>query len=136
MSIQSHLPSDLQTAVAERLRTAGAERVTARIWDRDGTLWAPPGTPELTDRLGWLDIAERVAAEVEDLTSFAAQVREDGITDAVLLGMGGSSLGPEVIRRSYGEIPDGLRLHVLDSTDPGSVIATKRLPSWSQRSRK
>src|ERR671920_672158 len=50
----------------------------------------------------------------------------DGLEHAVLLGMGGSSLGPEVIRRSYGEVPDGMRLHVLDSTDPGAVLATER----------
>jgi glucose-6-phosphate isomerase len=123
MSIESHLPSDLRTAVAERLQQAGAERVTARIWERDGTLWAPPGTPELTDRLGWLDIAERVAAEVDDLTAFAAQIREDGITDAVLLGMGGSSLGPEVLRLSFGEGP--VRLHVLDSTHPDQIRAVR-----------
>ena len=56
-----------------------------------------------------------------ELSAFAEEVRADGFTDAALLGMGGSSLGPEVIRRSFGEIPDGLRLHVLDSTDPGAV---------------
>jgi transaldolase / glucose-6-phosphate isomerase len=54
------------------------------------------------------------------------QVKADGFTDAVLLGMGGSSLGPEVIRRSYGEIPGALRLHVLDSTDPGAVLDAER----------
>ena len=51
--------------------------------------------------------------------------KADGLDHAVLLGMGGSSLGPEVIRRSYGDVPDGLRLHVLDSTDPGAVLARR-----------
>ena len=60
------------------------------------------------------------------LEAFVAQVKSEGFTDAVLLGMGGSSLGPEVIRRSYGQIPDGLRLHVLDSTDPGAVLEVER----------
>ena len=55
-----------------------------------------------------------------------ASVKADGFTDVALLGMGGSSLGPEVIRRSFGDIPGGLRLHVLDSTDPGAVLALER----------
>jgi glucose-6-phosphate isomerase len=59
------------------------------------------------------------------LHEFADACREDGFTDAVLLGMGGSSLGPEVIRRSFGEIPDGLRLQVLDSTHPDAVLAVQ-----------
>jgi glucose-6-phosphate isomerase len=123
MTIESQLPSDLESPVAERLRAAAGESVTRRIWERDGTLWAPEGTPEVTDRLGWLDIAERMAAEVDDLRAFAADVRADGITDAVLLGMGGSSLGPEVFRRSFG---DGeVRLHVLDSTHPDQIRAVR-----------
>ena len=123
MSIESQLPAGLQSPVDERLQAATKEQVVARLWDRDGTLWAPEGTPEVTDRLGWLDIAERLAAEVDDLRAFAAEVRDAGITDAVLLGMGGSSLGPEVFRRSYGE--GAIRLHVLDSTHPDAIRATR-----------
>src|SRR4051794_19805435 len=121
MTIQSHLPSELEAPVAERLRVAAEERVTARVWERDGTLWAPEGTPEVTNRLGWLDIAERLSGEVGDLVSLAEEIRDDGITDAVLLGMGGSSLGPEVLRRSFGDGP--IRLHVLDSTHPDQIRA-------------
>ena len=62
MSIESQLPAGLQTPVDERLRAAADEQVVRRLWDRDGTLWAPEGTPEVTDRLGWLDIAERLSA--------------------------------------------------------------------------
>jgi transaldolase / glucose-6-phosphate isomerase len=61
-----------------------------------------------------------------ELEEFAAEVREQGFEYAVLLGMGGSSLGPEVIRRSFGRIPGGLELHVLDSTDPGFILDTER----------
>jgi glucose-6-phosphate isomerase len=123
MSIQSHLTPELTGRVQERLRTAAEARVSARIWDRDGTLWAPEGTPEVTNRLGWLDIAERLAREVGDLGALAAQIRDDGITDAVLLGMGGSSLGPEVLRLSFGESP--VNLHVLDSTHPDQIRAVR-----------
>jgi glucose-6-phosphate isomerase len=62
----------------------------------------------------------------DDLELFAAECRDAGMTDAALLGMGGSSLGPEVIRRSFGDIPGALRLHVLDSTDPGAVLELER----------
>jgi glucose-6-phosphate isomerase len=123
MSIESQLPSQLQAAVEERLHAASEERVTRRIWERDGTLWGPEGTPELTDRLGWLDVAERMAAEVDDLEGFATEVRDAGISDVVVLGMGGSSLAPEVFRRSFGG--GGLRLHVLDSTHPAQLRAVE-----------
>ena len=119
MSIESQLPAGLQSPVAERLQAAAGEHVVRRLWERDGTLWAPPGTPEVTDRLGWLDIAERLSAEAGELKAFGAEVRDAGITDAVLLGMGGSSLGPEVLRRSFGE--GAIRLHVLDSTHPDEI---------------
>jgi glucose-6-phosphate isomerase len=96
--------------------------VAERIWSRDGTLWAPAGTPEVADRLGWLDIADRERERLDEYTAFAAEVREAGYTDAVLLGMGGSSLAPEVFRRSF-EGAQGLTLHVLDSTHPVQVKA-------------
>ncbi|MGH2970124.1 MAG: glucose-6-phosphate isomerase [Solirubrobacteraceae bacterium] len=123
MSIDSQLPAELHAPVAERLRAAAEQNVARRIWERDGTLWAPAGTPEVTDRLGWLDIAERMAAELDELRGLAAAVRADGCTDAVLLGMGGSSLGPEVFRRSFGD--GDVRLHVLDSTHPEQVGAVR-----------
>ena len=66
MSIRSQLPQEVEGRVTERLRAAAEERVSARIWERDGTLWAPEGTPELTDRLGWLDIAERLAGRIRN----------------------------------------------------------------------
>lgn len=121
--IDADLPSDFEKFVADRVRKAADEDVVRRIWHRDGTLWAPEGTPELTDRLGWLSIVETMLGEVDDLRQFASEVRGDGITDVVVLGMGGSSLAPEVFRQSAAGGGDGLRLHVLDSTHPGQVRA-------------
>jgi glucose-6-phosphate isomerase len=115
------LPGDLEERVAARVERARTDDVLARMERRDGTLWAPEGTPELTDRLGWLDIADRMAEQLADLEAFVEQVRDDGLTDAVLLGMGGSSLAPEVFWRSFGAREGYLRLHVLDSTDPDQV---------------
>jgi glucose-6-phosphate isomerase len=122
-TIDAQLPTDLEQAVGARLERARSEDVLARIWQRDGTLWAPAGTPELTDRLGWLDIADRMAEQLGDLEAFVQEVRDAGLTDAVLLGMGGSSLAPEVFRRSFGTREGYLRLHVLDSTDPDQIQA-------------
>ncbi len=118
-AIEADLPAELEQAVAARVRKAAEEDVVHRIWHRDGTLWAPAGTPEVTDRLGWLDIAEKMLENVDDLEAFAREVREAGYTDAVLLGMGGSSLAPEVFRRST--TGHGMKLHVLDSTHPAQI---------------
>jgi len=125
-TIKSVLPDDLEPAIIERLNTAEAESVAKRVWARDESLWGGPGVPEIGNRLGWLNISDKMLEHAGELHEFAEAARADGLEHAVLLGMGGSSLGPEVIRRSYGEVPGGLRLHVLDSTDPGAVLETER----------
>ena len=94
--------------------------VARRIYEKDGTLWGPAGTPELQDRLGWVDIAERL--DVADLPAFREELQAEGFTEALVLGMGGSSLAPEVFRQSYGEA-GGLKLHVLDTTEPLTIRA-------------
>ena len=126
-TIASSIPDDLEPALIERIKQAQADSVARRIWQHDESLWGGPGVPEIANRLGWLTISEKMLEHAPALNEFVAQVKADGFTDAVLLGMGGSSLGPEVIRRSYGQIPDGLRLHVLDSTDPGAVLDIERI---------
>jgi transaldolase/glucose-6-phosphate isomerase len=125
-TIKSVLPDDLEPPIVERIHTAQAEGVAKRIWARDEALWGGPGVAEIGNRLGWLTISDKMLEHAADLQAFAEQARADGLEHAVLLGMGGSSLGPEVIRRSYGDVPDGLKLHVLDSTDPGAVLAVER----------
>jgi transaldolase/glucose-6-phosphate isomerase len=123
-TIEAHLPQDAQAPIAERVKRAMDETVAQRVWRRDPTLWGGPG-PEIEDRLGWLTISETMLEHAPELHAFADTVRSEGFTDAVLLGMGGSSLGPEVVRRSFGDIPDGLRLHVLDSTHPDVILGLK-----------
>jgi len=117
------MTSSLGQAVADKLRAAANERVEERVRLRDATLWGPPGTAEIANRLGWLTIAERVLAEVDDLRAFADGVRGEGMRDVVLLGMGGSSLAPEVLRRCFEPRPGHPRLQVLDSTDAAAVRA-------------
>jgi transaldolase/glucose-6-phosphate isomerase len=125
-TIEARLPPELADAVADRVRRASAESVAQRIWRKDPTLWGgAPGTPEIEDRLGWLTVSETMQDHAGELRDFARECRSEGFTDAVLLGMGGSSLGPEVIRRSFGELPDGLRLTVLDSTHPDAVLGVE-----------
>lgn len=108
-------------AIDARLARAMTERIAERLFGRDDTLWGPAGQPEVADRLGWLDVAERMERNLSDLLLLAAGVRDEGYTHVVVLGMGGSSLAPEVFRRSFGTVADGLELHVLDSTDVDAI---------------
>jgi transaldolase/glucose-6-phosphate isomerase len=126
-TIDSSLPDDLEPLIAKLVKRAEEERVARRIWSKDDTLWGPAGQAEVANRLGWLTAHETYEEEIDDLESFAEEAVRDGFTDTVLLGMGGSSLAPEVLRRSFGGRQHGrLRLHVLDSTDPGAVLAQER----------
>ena len=120
-TIEADVPERYADAVSNRLQRAADEDVVGRLWRRDGTLWAPEGTPEVTDRLGWLDIADRQREHLEAYAEFAEGLRAEGYRDAVVLGMGGSSLAPEVFRQSFGKLDHGLTLHVLDSTHPTEV---------------
>ena len=112
----------LQAAVQQAFARADEEGLLRRVWARDHRVWKPDPT-EISDRLGWLDIAARMEPQVAALERFAAAVRGAGYTDVLLLGMGGSSLAPEVLARTFGPQPGGLRLTVLDSTDPRAVAA-------------
>jgi glucose-6-phosphate isomerase len=124
-AIETVLPDELEPSIGARVKKAGTDEVARRIWLRDERLWGGPG-PEIGNRLGWLTIADRMLEEADDLRAFAEECRGDGLTDVVLLGMGGSSLAPEVFRLSFGQPDGGMRLHVLDSTDPGAVLATEK----------
>jgi transaldolase/glucose-6-phosphate isomerase len=98
------------------------QRVMARIWDHDHTVWKTQ-PQEITNRLGWLHIAEAMGAEVQRLQKFSDAVRTDGCAHALLLGMGGSSLAPEVFCKTFGVKEGHVDLAVLDSTDPAAVSA-------------
>src|SRR4051812_44620216 len=101
-TISSTIPDDLEPKLIERVKQAKSEDVANRIWHHDESLWGGPGVPEIANRLGWLTITESMLEHAGDLREFVDEVKAEGFTDAVLLGMGGSSLGPEVIRQSYG----------------------------------
>jgi transaldolase/glucose-6-phosphate isomerase len=94
-----------------------------RLWAKDPTVWAETDLPELTDRLGWLGLPDEMGGVVAELTAFAASVANEGIRFVVLLGMGGSSLAPEVFQNTFGNADGYPELIVLDSTHPGAVAA-------------
>jgi glucose-6-phosphate isomerase len=125
LAVEPRIPGELRPKVEQKVALAGRDRVARRLHDGDPTLWGPPGTAEVADRLGWLTIAERMLAVLDELEAFAEQVSREGFTDVVLLGMGGSSLAPEVLRRSFKHRPDRPALHVLDSTDAGAIRAVQ-----------
>ena len=125
LTVTARVPASLTPLLQESLVLAAEQQVERRLREGDATLWAPLGTPEVANRLGWLTIAERMLAELAEVEAFAADVREQGFQDVVLLGMGGSSLAPEVLRRSFGQRPGEPRLHVLDSTDAADIRAVQ-----------
>ncbi|MCA1572178.1 MAG: transaldolase [Chloroflexi bacterium] len=121
----------VDAAVAARLESWTADRVAERLWEKDGSLWAASGKkPEAIDAwLGWLDLPETMSARVTELEHLARDVREDGYRRAAVLGMGGSSLAPELFSRLFGADPTGgLELRILDSTHPDAVRGFR---SWA-----
>ena len=127
LTVEARIPDALKDAVAKQLALALNEDVAGRLTRGDPTLWGASGTPEIAGRLGWLTIAERMLNVLDDLTAFADAVKGDGLRDVVLLGMGGSSLAPEVLRQCFGHRPAHPALHVLDSTDAATIRAVEDL---------
>lgn len=113
---------DDETAVRTALDEMAREDIIGRIWDHDHTVWSPD-PHEITNRLGWLYIAETMLDSVPRLEELVQDVRADGYTHALLLGMGGSSRAAEVFRRTFGVAEGYLNLTVLESTDPEAVLA-------------
>ncbi|HXW17690.1 MAG TPA: bifunctional transaldolase/phosoglucose isomerase, partial [Candidatus Acidoferrales bacterium] len=113
----------LAPGVEKRLQSWSAEHFAARMWAKDPTLWAPRGTPEITDRLGWLTLPEVQLPQVADLIKFRDEIKAEGFRYAVVLGMGGSSLAPGVFQGTFGNRAGYPELYVLDSTHPAAVMA-------------
>jgi glucose-6-phosphate isomerase len=118
----SRLKSSLPETLAAAVKTAVAEwqssRKMQRLWQRDASLWT--GDDE-AKWLGWLDVTDEQIAHPIELRNFAKEVWSAGFKDVLLLGMGGSSLCPEVLRMTFGKTAGYPDLHVLDSTDPAQV---------------
>ncbi|MFH1382975.1 MAG: glucose-6-phosphate isomerase [Chloroflexota bacterium] len=108
--------------VQETLDKLNGEDIVRRIWSKDYTVWKPEPT-EISDRIGWLAVTDFMHEQVPALESFVREVRDAGFRHIVLLGMGGSSLGAEVIRQVFGSASGYPQLLVLDSTIPAVVRA-------------
>ncbi len=117
---------DGTAAFEAAVEKARDERWPERLWDRDPTLWSANERVQaaILDRLGWLDAPTHFAEQIPALEGFGEGLREAGFTTAVVGGMGGSSLAPDVLHRTFGTGDGWLDLRVLDSTDPAAVAAT------------
>jgi len=121
--IKSSLPESLAAAVKNAISDWQSGGKMQRLWQHDASLWT--GTDE-AQWLGWLDIVEEQIARPIELRNLAKEVWSAGFKDILLLGMGGSSLCPEVLRKTFGQISGYPNLHVLDSTDPAQVKAFEK----------
>ncbi len=122
------MPSDpVLEAINQRLQAFDDQRFSERLFAHDATLWKddPQHREIIGNALGWLSVADDMLGKASDLSGFAAQVASEGYTDAVLLGMGGSSLAPEVLSRTFAVAEGALHLRICDSTDPAAVRATE-----------
>ena len=116
-------------AVDDRLRTLARDRFPERLWARDASLWTrdPAGQAAVLAGLGWLDAPRAMRGALDELRESAAAARTAGYRQVLHMGMGGSSLAPLVFQRTFPDAP-GLRLAVLDTTDPATILADDR---WS-----
>ncbi len=125
VSKQTHtLPADLAAAVKTAVDDWRANGKVRRLWQRDATLWT--GTDE-AKWMGWLDVTEKQLAEQQNLRKVAEDAKAAGFSHALVLGMGGSSLCPEVLAMTFGKVAGHPQLHVLDSTDPAQIQSFEKL---------
>jgi hypothetical protein len=117
---QTEIPGVLDQAFASAIEELLETRAIRRLAGRDASLWGSESgrAAVVANRLGWLDAPEWLEPRLGELRSFAAGIRDDGFTRVLLLGMGGSSLAPEVLQNVCTPGPGAPTLDVLDSTDP------------------
>lgn len=122
---QWHSLGELQPAVDARVARLQKEDAPRRLWAKDSTLWSsdPSKREEIRDRLGWLSVAEKMLEHASEFRELEAHGRI--YSDVVVLGMGGSSLCPDVFRHTFGVVKGHPRLHVLDTTDPATILAVR-----------
>jgi len=116
------LPEALANSVKTNINDWRASGKVRRLWQGDASLWT--GTDE-ANWLGWLSITEKQIANADNLRRLAEEVKREAFTDILLLGMGGSSLCPEVLDKTFNRIAGFPQLHVLDSTDPAQIKAVE-----------
>jgi transaldolase/glucose-6-phosphate isomerase len=113
----------IKGAVEDALNRMTSENWARRLNAKDGSLWSadPARAEEISKWMGWLNVAGDIAQELEQFDDLQRDLESEGFTHAVLAGMGGSSLCPDVLRHTFGVRPGALDLAVLDSTDPATI---------------
>ena len=114
-----------EAMVNARLAKMTEEKIIPRIWAHDYTVWKPD-SEEISNRLGWLNSVEMMQEAVPQLTEFADELRKTGYTDSLLLGMGGSSLAPQVFAKVFDHEKSFLKLTVLDTVDPDTIVSCSK----------
>jgi glucose-6-phosphate isomerase len=123
MKLQLSIPAALRSALDAATADWQANNKLARFWQKDATLWT---NEDEAKWLGWINIVERQQGNLPALAELAIDVREMGYESLLLLGMGGSSLCPEVLALTFGQQPGFPALHIVDSTNPAQILATRR----------
>ncbi|HYP21662.1 MAG TPA: bifunctional transaldolase/phosoglucose isomerase [Chloroflexia bacterium] len=119
----------LQPQVDDGLRLASKNQYVSKIWEKDAKFWKQDDADaqkKIKNRLGWLGVVHLMQDRAAELKQFAQEIVDEGYTSVVLLGMGGSSLAPEVVNRVFGQAQGHPRFFMLDSTDPGTIEAIER----------
>jgi len=122
---QWHSLGTLQPKIDEQVARLQKEEAPRRLWAKDPALWTkdPAAGKEIVDRLGWLNVADKMEGDLPRLRAVAREAR--AYSDVVQLGMGGASLCPDVLRHTFGHVRGHPALHVLDTTDPGTILSLR-----------
>ena len=111
----------MELSLEKAFQQMGEDKVLSRIWKHDHTVWKNDPA-DISNRLGWLHCPEKMVGAITEIEAFALDIKNEGYTHAVLCGMGGSSLAPEVFAKTFGSKSGYLEIFVIDSTFPGAVI--------------
>ncbi len=131
LSAQTLYPGAYENRIRAGMETLAKNNFVDRLWQRDASLWKEDGKTreQIRGSLGWLDVADTMALRMDEIRSIVSAAASSGFVQTVLMGMGGSSLAPLLFARTFPTKPDGIRLAVLDTTDPGTILSlNRRLP--------
>jgi len=117
-----------EAAVRERIQKLKREKFSTRLWNKDPSLWKrdPIHQAVIRNALGWLDVAEKMKKNLDELLAFSGQIQKAGFGHVVHMGMGGSSLAPLALQQILLRPPDGSAFFVLDTTDPSTILKIER----------
>ena len=116
---------DYSSGIKKTLKKFKNKNIINRIWEKDSTVWKEEeGYDELIkNRLGWMSLPVSMIDNCDEINGFTDELRDSGFTHAVVMGMGGSSMCPEVCRDTFGIKEGYLNLHILDTTDPLTILS-------------